>query len=420
MKITALLILVALASYAVCQNCAGTSTGYPPLNDLGTGLWKGAQGGLYPSGLNTRPVAHTSAGLQIASHLQPLDTAGNADSAKGKIVLLSIGMSNTTMEFQAFLPMESAYSAKNPKLVCVDGAQGGQAIVQILPPDANFWTVILTRLAAQGLTAGQVQVVWFKQAEMNPADTSFPGYADSLKVKFKSAMRLLKIKYPNLVLCYLSSRIYGGYSTGTLNPEPYAYYSGWSVKRLIEDQINGDTALAYSGANARSPWLSWGPYLWADGTTARNDGLTWICPDDFNTDGTHPGASGRQKVAQMLLDFFSTEQTTMPWFLSAQSRAESRQEPDAAVFNAFPNPLGAATRITFEAPASARGTTTIELFDLQGRKLLTLFRNAGTEGRHHVTFEGLDAGGRVLKNGVYFCRFKAGAWGRTIKIAMMR
>jgi hypothetical protein len=74
-------------------------TGNLPLNDLGTGLYLGLyEGGLYPGGLNVMPVAHAAEGAARAAAVQPLDPAGNPDP-DGKYVLLSIGMSNTHMEF---------------------------------------------------------------------------------------------------------------------------------------------------------------------------------------------------------------------------------------------------------------------------------------------------------------------------------
>lgn len=68
----------------------------------------------------------------------------------------------------------------------------------------------------------------------------------------------------------------------------------------------------------KAPWLAWGPYMWADGTTPRSDGLTWVC-SDFQSDGTHPASSARQKVAQMLLNFFKSDSTTT-WFLNPPNR----------------------------------------------------------------------------------------------------
>src|SRR5438045_6495196 len=117
-------------------------------------------------------------------------------------------------------------------------------------------------------------------------------------------------------LPYISSRVYAGYATSPLNPEPYAYESGFAVKWLIEKQIKGDASLKFDSAKGpvKSPWLSWGPYFWANGQTARADGLVWTA-DDFGPDGTHPSPLGRRKVAKMLLEFFKTDSTASPWFV---------------------------------------------------------------------------------------------------------
>jgi len=291
-----------------------TITVSKPLIDFGTAIYRGFQGGLYPGGSNVRPTAHNAAGLSIAQSIGPLNNAGNIDTANGKIVWMSIGMSNCTQETQAFLPLAQSFDNINPKLVLIDGAAGRQDINAINNPTASYWDTVLSRLSAAGLTAAQVQVIWFKEAEARPTDTAFATYPDALKSKYKSVMQILKNKFPNLKLCYLSDRIYAGYATTKLNPEPFAWYSGWCVKRLIADQVSGDAGLVYSGANPLSAWVSWGPYLWAKGDSARSDGLVWL-PADFASDGTHPSISGRQKVAQMLLQFFSTDETTKPWFL---------------------------------------------------------------------------------------------------------
>ena len=331
--------LLLCASNVFSQNCSNISVGYPPISDLGLGYWHGAQGGLYPGGSNFIPAAHMTAGLNIANNIQPLDTNGNVDAVNGKIVWVSMGMSNTTQETQAFIPMTDTFAQKNPKCKLVDCAQGGQAIVQMLDTTGVYWPTVTARLAASGVRAKQVEVMWFKQAEISPTDTGFSTYPVALKNKFKQAMRLCKLKFPNLKLCYLSSRIYAGYATTALNPEPYSYYSGWSVKWLIEDQINGDTNLTYAGTTPRSAWLAWGPYLWADGTTPRSDGLTWICPTDFNSDGTHPSTAGRQKVASLLFNFFSTDSTSVPWFLINSAAGVDEVKNNIEELMLFPNPV---------------------------------------------------------------------------------
>jgi hypothetical protein len=344
-KIYIVFLLLSCTISLQAQNCSVTSVGFTPLRDLGSGYWRGFQGGLYPGGSNYRPQSHQQAGLNIAQNLLPLDTAGNVDLINGKIVWLSIGMSNTTMETQYFIPMTDTFAQKNSKLVLVDGAQGGQDIVIIDNPNAGYWTVVHQRLAASGVTDKQVQVIWFKEAQAQPSDTAFATYPDSLKLKFKMALQIEHNYFPNTKLAYISDRIYAGYATSTLNPEPFAYYTGWTVKRLIEDQINGDTSLTYSGINPRVPWLSWAPDLWADGTTPRSDGLIWICPDDYNSDGTHPSAIGRQKVADMLFDFFSSDSTTVPWFIDQTFTGISVSESFTEM-KVFPNPATSAFTIS--------------------------------------------------------------------------
>jgi hypothetical protein len=319
---TTVLIALVFAFFLACKKDSAPTgdvssneiTTATPLIDFGSKTYRGFQGGLYPNGSNQRPSSHTTAGLAIAQGIKPVNASGAVDETNGKIVWMSVGMSNATQETQAFLSVMQTYPNKHPKLVLVDGAEGGQDINAINNPTASYWNTVSNRLTAAGLTAPQVQVVWYKEAEAQPSDTSFATYPDALKNKYKSVMQLLKAKFPNLKLVYLSDRIYAGYATSNLNPEPFAWHTGWTVKRLIEDQIKGDGSLNYTGSSPTSAWLSWGPYLWAKGTTPRSDGLTWV-PADYQSDGTHPSTTGRQKVAQMLLQFFSTDETTKPWFL---------------------------------------------------------------------------------------------------------
>jgi hypothetical protein len=389
---------------AAAQNCNAPSTGFPNLKDLGTGTWRGYRGGLYPNGSNVLPPAHFAAGLALAQNMMPLDTGGNLDAVNGKVVWLSIGMSNTTFETQFFIPMTDTFAQKNPKLVLVDGAQGGQDIVTIMNPNANFWSVINQRLAAKGLTNKQVQVIWFKQAEGYPSDTAFATYPDGLKLKYKTALQIAKDYFPNAIMAYLSNRIYAGYATSLLNPEPYAWYSGWSVKRLIEDQVNGDTSLTYTGIEPRVPWLAWGPELWADGTTPRSDGLTWICPDDYNSDGTHPSnPDGRQKVANLLFSFFSTDATATPWFLEQNTTGISQGADYEPFFTMHPNPAN--SFITLDFPGQDAEVT---ITDTRGRILL---------GRKNV-FPPLRIDATQYQPGIYFIRLTADQASATRKLVV--
>jgi uncharacterized protein (TIGR03437 family) len=298
------------ASLGSAANCSATTTGLKPLNTPFFTNYKGFAGGLYPNS-NQRPAAHGAAGLAQAALVRPRDLAGNIDEQNGRLVLLSIGMSNTTQEFSAFQRLVSSDPERNPKLVLVDGAQGGWSADRIVADPDDYWKGVEQRIQTARLTDAQIQTAWVKLADMGPT-LPFPADARKLESETQKIIEMAKTRFPNLRLVYLSSRIYAGYATTPLNPEPYAYQGGFSVKWLIQAQLEGDPALDF--ASGKFPWLSWGPYLWGDGTTLRFDGLTWNC-SDLAEDGTHPSESGQIKVATILLDFFKGDATTRPWFV---------------------------------------------------------------------------------------------------------
>ncbi len=292
------------------QGCARTSVGLTPLTDLGAGgTYQGQRGGLYPSGSNTMPREHLSDGISLS--IQPRDPEGRP-AASGKYVFISIGMSNTTQEFSTFKPMADADSLRNPSLVIVDGAQGGMTGTNWNNAGCSCWTTLDDRLRAAGVTAAQVATAWIKIADAGPSE-GWPAHAQRLRDETIGILQKLATRFPNLRLAYLSSRIYAGYATSNLNPEPYAYQSAFAVRWTIEQQLNG--GLPFAGPGRAAPWVAWGPYLWADGLTPRGDGLTWSC-SDFANDGTHPGSTGRQKVAARLLDFVHTDPTARQWYLA--------------------------------------------------------------------------------------------------------
>lgn len=303
-------------------------SGLIPIDDLGTASYKGAQGGLYPGGSNVRPRAHEAAGLSIARGVRPLDADGAPDP-EGRIVLISIGMSNTSAEFRRFKRLSRSDPGSNPRLVLVDGGRHGGSASCIAGDSRNasrrYWAEIDRRLRAGHVTPSQVQVAWLKAADAYPA-APFPEHALELKRRLERIVQALADRFPNLRLAYCSSRIFAGYASRLLNPEPFAYESGFAVKWLIEDQINGAPSLAFDAALAprRAPWLAWGPYLWANGLAPRSDGLTYAL-SDLAPDGTHPGRGACRKVAQKLHDFFTRDNTASCWFTRTAS-AEARRD----------------------------------------------------------------------------------------------
>jgi hypothetical protein len=288
--------------------------GLVPLTEL-TGDYHGLDGGLYGGGKNVVPAAQQALAEKAVASIQPLDSEGKP-SASGKVVLMSLGMSNTTNEFSRFVPLANGDPRKSASLIVVDGAQGGQTAQVWANPDAMPWSVAEERLEAAGVKPAQVQVLWIKQANAGPKagrEAEMKRLQDDMDKLVQNARQ----KYPNLRVAFLSSRIYGGYAQTALNPEPYAYEGAFSMRGLIQKQMSGDAGLNADPArgDVKSPVLLWGPYQWAAGATPRKaDGLIYL-PEDLAGDGTHPSPSGAAKVAKLLLDFFTTDANAKTWFV---------------------------------------------------------------------------------------------------------
>ena len=312
--------LLASPDAAACPDPTLNFSDNVPLDDLGSDTYLGEMGGLYPGGSNERPLEHDEAGVEQAALVVPRNAAGEPDDA-GVIGMMSVGMSNTHGAFEGFLDTIAGDASIATDLVLVDGGIGGQGAQLWAQANHNAWTILDERVAAAGLTNAQVQVAWMKHQVNGDMIAEFPGGAADLRDILGEIVRVAKQRFPNLRLVYFSSRTYGHYSGDERGQS--AYETGWSVKWLVEDQIDGDPDLAFEGDDAPAPWISWGPYLWADGegpdqvaggVPGRSDGLEWNCAD-YSNDGVHPSQSGRLKSGGMLAEFFAGDSTTTCWYL---------------------------------------------------------------------------------------------------------
>jgi hypothetical protein len=275
-------------------DCARTTTGLVPLTDMGQRRYRGQRGGLYPFGRNRPSPAYQRLGLAASRRVRPIE---------GKIVVLSIGMSNTTREFSDFKSRADRDPVKSGFVELVDGAEAGWDARRIKSAASPYWQRVEQRLNDSNAYPDQVQVIWLKQAIMGDG-RPFPQDARALQANLRAIVRILRARFVNLRLIYLSSRTYAGYAITARSPEPQAYDSAFAMRWLISDRMQKKVS---------GPWVGWGPYLWTDGMKGRRDGLTWAC-EDVDNDGTHPSKTGTQKVSTLLLDFFKSDPTARVWF----------------------------------------------------------------------------------------------------------
>ncbi len=243
-----------------------STTGLKPLPEMtATDRYKGEDGGLYGGGNNEPPASHQSAAAEALQKITPLDAQGKP-SADGKIVFISLGMSNTFGEFRMFKEIADRDPAKSPAVLIVNCAIGGAGVSSWAKAgQSGTWQQVDGRLQEAGVTREQVQVAWVKHAEPGPSpDTSELQYAKQVSKDLASSLAITHSTFPNMRLAYLSSRIYGGYNIAGIrrvNPEPFAYETAFADRWVIEDQIAGEKS-----GKPSSPVLLWGPY--AVGRTA--------------------------------------------------------------------------------------------------------------------------------------------------------
>ncbi len=326
MRVCALLLSALLASAAT------TATAQTPLTDLVGGSYQGVAGGLY-TGSNSPPASQTAAAQSALADVVPRAADGSPD-ATGTIGFIAIGMSNTTEEFRWFERNEDANEARHAGIVLINGAIGSHPSEFWADPANPAWTTLDARVAAAGVSPAQVQVAWIKLARGTVPDLRFPQHAQLLRDDLREVVRNARARYPNLRVAWLSSRIWGGWTSNPQRNEPLSYETGFAVRWLIEDQIAGDPRLEPLVA----PVLLWGPYLWAAGATPRGDGLTWPM-SDFEPDFIHPNDDGERKAAGLLSAFFNNDPVAAPWYRAPSATRLVRVDAvaDATVEQAQPN-----------------------------------------------------------------------------------
>lgn len=129
-------------------------------------------------------------------------------------------------------------------LVILDCAVGSQTAARWINDSfGNYSHCRDTWLTPFGLSEAQVQAVLWKNADPSPRPAGYSSLSSStvctptIMVEachyenlVGQAARYWRSRYPNVQQAFLHSRIYAGYATDNLNPEPYAYEYGFATK----------------------------------------------------------------------------------------------------------------------------------------------------------------------------------------------
>ncbi|MEA3409164.1 MAG: T9SS type A sorting domain-containing protein, partial [Candidatus Eisenbacteria bacterium] len=85
----------------------------------------------------------------------------------------------------------------------------------------------------------------------------------------------------------------------------------------------------------------------------------------------------------------------------------------------FPNPFNPSTAIQYRVP-SAGGRVRLSVYDLSGRRVVSLVDAYRSGGEHMAVWRGLDDQGREVSSGVYFYRLEVGDTKLERKMVMLK
>jgi hypothetical protein len=96
----------------------------------------------------------------------------------------------------------------------------------------------------------------------------------------------------------------------------------------------------------------------------------------------------------------------------------NRKPSKIEIGQSYPNPFNSSTRISFKLPGDTH--VNLEIYDMLGRKVITLADGQFKAGEHRLTWNGRSGSGDQLSSGVYFYRLKTASFDQTRKLLMLK
>lgn len=289
-------VLLASLVLTACGDDAPTSPGdgLPPGADIDVPfpIDRGDDGTTTPGTYKGLPLRLVDNG---APDVTPVD---------GVIGVICVGMSNANQECAALLAGLGGEWADqvDPEVRVVNCAVGGRAIERWIDPafDDVLWDACLGhKIANAGVRPDQVRVIYHKAASqfgLGPGGEPLPTYPapESDYFAFRGYLSAfadrVATEIPSVQAVYTSSRSYGGFNDRSDRGEPLSYEEGQGLNQWLGSHPSVDGV-----------WYGWGAYLWApDCASGETNGSgTCYVRSDYQPDGVHPSASGRERIAAL-------------------------------------------------------------------------------------------------------------------------
>jgi hypothetical protein len=130
--------------------------------------------------------------------------------------------------------------------------------------------------------------------------------------------------------------------------------------------------------------------------------------------------AGTTLVEATVPGFVTTAAGSKPVYVvgGPTSVAQDAPSPQFVLEQNTPNPFNPVTAIGFSIPR--RMEVDLTIFDVGGRRVVTLVHGTMPAGRSSVEWSGRDANGRAVSSGVYFYRLRSGSRVQTKKMVLLK
>jgi hypothetical protein len=112
--------------------------------------------------------------------------------------------------------------------------------------------------------------------------------------------------------------------------------------------------------------------------------------------------------SQLLLEFYIPVDFYYGKLTSTSVNASGTNPDNFYLAQNYPNPFNSSTVIEYQIPDA--GMVQVSIFNALGQRITTLVNQSQAAGRHQIGWDGKDAAGKAVANGVYFYKLNSGQY----------
>jgi hypothetical protein len=200
----------------------------------------------------------------------------------------------------------------------------------------------------------------------------------------------------------------------TVTPEPYEQYlyywdnlSGSTLPpRIVDSQYDWDTGDS----------LSYSDHGMAFESYALTDSFHYNSTTYFL--GSNQSAATAQTMFANQNNLLLRSVRTQAYASGVASSDNDQLPAEFRLHPNFPNPFNPGTTITFDLPKDDK--VALQIFDIQGREIITLIDKNLKAGVHSFVWNGRDVNNNLMSSGIYICTIKTTVFSASQKMAFVK